>query len=81
MIRAGYSGERRAVVICADQVGCGVDSCSFSGKGGGSLVTQRDRSNEAGMEMVSSLYDGVTLINRDGNMRGQYNYFEVFKLD
>ncbi|MCK9404889.1 MAG: hypothetical protein M0Q47_00540 [Methanothrix sp.] len=56
MIRSGYSGGRRAVAICADQVGC---------------VN----------EMVSSLYDRVTLINRDGNMRDQYNYFEVFRLD
>jgi hypothetical protein len=53
----------------------------FRGKGRGSLVTQRDRSNEAGIEKVSSLYDRVTLINRDGNMRDQYNYFEVFRLD
>ena len=53
----------------------------FRGKGRGSLVTQRDRSNEAGIEKVSSLYDRVTLINWDGNMRDQYNYFEVFRLD
>ncbi len=34
-----------------------------------------------GNEMVSSLYDGVILINQDGNMRNQYNYFEVLRLD
>ena len=31
--------------------------------------------------MVSSLYDRVILINLDGNMRDQYNYFEVLRLD
>jgi hypothetical protein len=29
------------------------------------------------MEMGSSVYDRVILINRDGNMRDQHNYFEV----
>jgi hypothetical protein len=29
------------------------------------------------MEMGSSTYDRVILINRDGNMRDQHNYFEV----
>ena len=29
------------------------------------------------MEMGSSMYDRVILINRDGNMRDQHNYFEV----
>jgi hypothetical protein len=29
------------------------------------------------MEMGSSVYDRVILINRDGNMRNQHNYFEV----
>lgn len=69
------------MVICADQVDCVWIHAAFQGKGRGSLVTQRDRSNEAGIEKVSSLYDRVTLINWDGNMRDQYNYFEVFRLD
>jgi hypothetical protein len=29
------------------------------------------------IEMGSSVYDRVILINRDGNMRDQHNYFEV----
>ena len=29
------------------------------------------------MEMGSSVYDRVILINRDVNMRNQHNYFEV----
>jgi len=29
------------------------------------------------MEMGSSMHDRVILINRDGNMRDQHNYFEV----
>jgi hypothetical protein len=29
------------------------------------------------MKMGRSMYDRVILINRDGNMRDQHNYFEV----
>ena len=36
---------------------------------------KRDLGRE--MEMGSSMYDRVILINRDGNMRDQHNYFEV----
>jgi hypothetical protein len=53
----------------------------FQGERERILVTRRIRAMRKGNEMVSSLYDRVTLINRDGNMRGQYNYFEVFRLD
>ncbi|MDQ1313869.1 hypothetical protein [Methanothrix sp.] len=53
----------------------------FQGERERILVTRRIRAMRKGNEMVSSLYDRVTLINRDGNMRDQYNYFEVFRLD
>jgi hypothetical protein len=33
MIRAGYSGGRRAVVICADQVDCVWIHAAFQGEG------------------------------------------------